>query len=75
MRTNAGARLMGDHEVEPDVLAIPYLLSTIIDELIEAEQRRTGEPANTVRARFRQEQIDAIAAWAAEKQGGAHASG
>lgn len=72
-RRRAGAN--DQREVEPDALEIPPLLTSVIDELIEAEQRRTGEPAHVVRMRFRQEQLDAIAEWAAGKQGASHAGG
>jgi hypothetical protein len=65
---NQGTGVQRRGDIEPDVLRIPTVLTSVIDRLLQDEQRRTCESTASIRRRYKQEQLDALAEWAAKKQ-------
>jgi hypothetical protein len=54
--------------VEPDGFRFSSIMSSVVDQLVVAEQARTGHDAATVRRGFRREWEEVIAEWAEKKQ-------
>lgn len=52
----------------PDFVPIPRLLADCIDQVLEAEQKRTKERAGDIRRRYREEHLQLLRDWLVRKQ-------